>query len=334
MGSTADCRKTTDGQYIMQLVSLFKVLTYDHRNTGQSTIKDEPCTMADYADDAAALLEAVLPEKCPIYVIGVSFGGMVAQHLAIRHPQLVKKLVLCCCATGGPGGMSFPIHEWYGDGITPEDRVMKKMYQANTDRNDEWKEKNASQFQMVYTLLTRDEKVGIDDPLRMEGVNRQLEARKAHNTWDEICNLKMPVLCCGSPKDNITPIDIMKKMIERIGNCDSRLDFDWGHAFLAADTAAAPFVNEWLRKGAGGAQIWKVVGGGDKGGILVRTGPEVKSPEASSRLSTGALIEELELVGGERLHYKRLTGTGPDDGWCLTKLAGGKELCVKSDEKP
>mmetsp|Transcript_4465 Transcript_4465/g.13032 ORF Transcript_4465/g.13032 Transcript_4465/m.13032 type:complete len:383 (-) Transcript_4465:218-1366(-) len=334
MGSTADLRKTTDAQYISQLVSMFKVLTYDHRNTGQTTIKDEPCTMADYADDAAALLEAVLPDKLPVYVIGTSFGGMVAQHLALRHPHLVKKLVLCCCATGGAGGMSFPIHDWYADGITPEDRVVKKIFQANTDRTEKWKEENPSGWQMVYTLLTRDEKVGIDEPLRMEGIARQLEARKAHDTWDAIADLQMPVLVCGSQKDNITPPDIMQKMVERIGKCESRLDFDWGHAFLAADTKAAPFVNEFLRKPAGSAQIWKVVGGGDKGGILVRTGPDPSSKEAGSRLSTGALVEELELVGGERLHYKLLKGTGPEDGWCLIKLGGGKELCVKTSETP
>jgi len=330
MGSTADLRKTTDSQYINQLVGLFKVLTYDHRNTGQSTIKDEPCTMEDYADDAAALLEAVLPEKLPVYVIGTSFGGMVAQHLAIRHPHLVKKLVLCCCATGGPGGMSFPIHEWYGEGITAEDRVVKKIFQANTDRNEKWKEEKPTEWQMVYTLLTRDEKVGLDDPLRMEGIKRQLDARKEHNTWDKICDLKMPVLVCGSPKDNITPPDVMQKMVERIGKCDSRIDFDWGHAFLAADTAAAPFVNEWLRKPVGGASMWKVVGGADKGGILVRTGSDPSAPQAASRLSTGALIEELEIVGGERIHYKLKEGTGPDEGWVLIKLAGGKELCVKA----
>jgi len=335
LGSTADLRKTTDQQYVNQLVSMFKVLTYDHRNTGQTTIKDEPCTMEDYADDAAALLEAVMPDKLPIYVVGVSFGGMVAQHLAIRHPHLVKKLVLCCCATGGPGGMSFPIHEWYADGVTVEDRVVRKIFQANTDRTEEWKEKNPSNWQMVYTLLTRDEKVGIDEPLRMEGAMRQLEARKNHNTWDKICDLQMPVLVCGSHKDNITPPPVMQKLVERIGKCDSKLDFDWGHPFLAADTAAAPFMNEWLRKPAGaGGQVWKIVGGADKGGILVRTGPDTSAPQAAERLSTGALVEELELRGGERLNYRLLKGSGPAEGWVLIKLAGGKELCVKTDERP
>jgi len=332
LGSTADLRKTTDQQYINQLVGFFKVLTYDHRNTGQSTIKDEPCTMHDYADDAAALLEAVIPDRLPVYVVGTSFGGMVAQHLALRHPHLVKKLVLCCCATGGAGGMSFPIHEWYADGVTVEDRVVRKIFQANTDRNEEWKEKNQSTWQMVYTLLTRDEKVGLEDPLRMEGAMQQLEARKGHDTWESIGSLQMDVLCCGSHKDNITPPEVMKKLVERIGEkCEAKLDFDWGHAFLAADTAAAPFVNEWLRKppasgAGGGGQAWKVVGGADKGGIVVREGQATTSAQLPARLSTGAVIEELGLAG-ERLHYQLQTGTGPQSGWVSLRLPG-KELVV------
>jgi len=77
---------------------------------------------------------------------------------------------------------------------------------------------------------------------------------------------------------------------------------------------------------------WEVVGGGDKGGILVREGESVGSPQTSERLSTGALIEEMELKG-ERLHFKRLTGTGPEEGWISIKLPG-KDLAVRTDKTP
>ena len=79
------------------------------------------------------------------------------------------------------------------------------------------------------------------------------------------------------------------------------------------------------------AQTWEIVGGSEKGGIIVREGESIKSPELSERLSTGALVEELELKG-DRLHYKRLTGTGPVDGWVSTKVTG-KELAVRSDKQ-
>jgi len=69
---------------------------------------------------------------------------------------------------------------------------------------------------------------------------------------------------------------------------------------------------------------WKVVGGADKGGILVREGKETTSNQLADRLSTGAKIEELELIGG-RLHYKLVIGTGPNKGWVGVRV-GDKQL--------
>lgn len=75
---------------------------------------------------------------------------------------------------------------------------------------------------------------------------------------------------------------------------------------------------------------WEVIGGSDKGGILVRKGQDLKSEQLSDRLSTGALVEELKLVG-DRLHYKRLTGTGPEEGWVSLKVSGKELLTKKGD---
>eukprot|EP00420_Gonyaulax_spinifera_P024513 CAMPEP_0197905746 /NCGR_PEP_ID=MMETSP1439-20131203/61037_1 /TAXON_ID=66791 /ORGANISM="Gonyaulax spinifera, Strain CCMP409" /LENGTH=408 /DNA_ID=CAMNT_0043527041 /DNA_START=45 /DNA_END=1271 /DNA_ORIENTATION=- len=71
---------------------------------------------------------------------------------------------------------------------------------------------------------------------------------------------------------------------------------------------------------------WTVIGGADKGGILVRTGQDLSSPATPDRLCTGAVIEQLQLEG-ERLHYKLLEGTGPQEGWVSIKVSG-KDLLV------
>mmetsp|Transcript_83094 Transcript_83094/g.185624 ORF Transcript_83094/g.185624 Transcript_83094/m.185624 type:complete len:533 (+) Transcript_83094:79-1677(+) len=79
-------------------------------------------------------------------------------------------------------------------------------------------------------------------------------------------------------------------------------------------------------------QTWEVVGGGDKGGILVREGQDMKSPQEQERLSTGALVCEVELVG-ERLCFERLSGSGPERGWVSINLKE-KTLLAKTDRRP
>lgn len=76
-----------------------------------------------------------------------------------------------------------------------------------------------------------------------------------------------------------------------------------------------------------GVPIWKVVGGSDKGGILVRSGQDTKSDQLPERLTTGSVVEQLQLVG-ERLHYRTLSGHGPEEGW-VSLTVGGKDLVKK-----
>merc|ERR550525_584434 len=74
---------------------------------------------------------------------------------------------------------------------------------------------------------------------------------------------------------------------------------------------------------------WEAVGGADKGGILVRDGQDLVSPQLNERLATGAVVEELQLHG-ERLRYGLLTGAGPKEGWVSIRL-GVKELLRRQD---
>ncbi|CAE7827231.1 unnamed protein product [Symbiodinium necroappetens] len=98
----------------------------------------------------------------------------------------------------------------------------------------------------------------------------------------------------------------------------------------AAAQKLAPGVSRRSRlAGLGVAKPWQVVGGEATGGIIVRTGPDTNSPKLNVRLSTGALVQELE-VNGDRLHYALQAGRGPSTGWVSIRL-GEKELLVRAE---
>ena len=83
--------------------------------------------------------------------------------------------------------------------------------------------------------------------------------------------------------------------------------------------------------GPEGAPVWQVVAGERQGGILVRACRALSSRMLPGRLSTGALVRELELAG-ERLRFERLTGSGPASGWVTVRVGGpegGKALMVR-----
>lgn len=78
--------------------------------------------------------------------------------------------------------------------------------------------------------------------------------------------------------------------------------------------------------------IWEVVGGADKGGIIVREGSDLGSSIFSSRLATGAKVKEVEMAADGRLCYELVSGTGPTSGWVTVNLKG-KDLLVKVEVK-
>jgi 3-oxoadipate enol-lactonase len=91
------------------LAESFDILCFDQRGTGLTDKPDVTYTMAQYAQDAEAVMDAVGWDSA--HVVGVSFGGMVAQELVLKSPQRVQSLVLCCSTAGGAVGSSYPIHE-------------------------------------------------------------------------------------------------------------------------------------------------------------------------------------------------------------------------------
>jgi pimeloyl-ACP methyl ester carboxylesterase len=78
---------------------VYRTIAIDHRDIGDSDPYTTPYTVADQADDAAAVLAALGIAHAA--VVGISMGGFIALELTLRHPELVEKLVLTSTSAGG-----------------------------------------------------------------------------------------------------------------------------------------------------------------------------------------------------------------------------------------
>ena len=238
-GSGSDLR-VKPNQMDGPLPKHFDVLGYDQRGLGQTTKPDAPYTMADYADDAARLMDHV--GWASAKVIGVSFGGMVAQEFVLRHPKRVERLVLGCTSPGGAGGASFPFHEI--EHMGREERARHMIPISDTRRDAVWQSANPEQYEQFVAFAASDPYA--DEPGRAMGYSRQLAARAALDTYDRLGDIACPVLIAAGRFDGIALPATQEKMAPRIPG--ARLQFfDGGHLFMLQDRTAMPAMIEFLK---------------------------------------------------------------------------------------
>jgi 3-oxoadipate enol-lactonase len=240
-GTGGDLRRSPT-VFDMPVAQHFEILAYDQRGLGQTSCPDIPYTMADYADDASALLAAVGWKHC--LVMGISFGGMVAQEFALRYPHLVERLVLACTSSGGAGGASYPLHELAD--LPVEDYVRRLLYLSDTRQDAAWQAANPAQFQALFDQALAGLRVGTDEPGHQIGVRRQLEARARHDTYERLPTLEMPVYICGGRYDGIAPPANLEAMQKQIPGARLEL-FEGGHLFFIQDPRALERIVAFLR---------------------------------------------------------------------------------------
>jgi 3-oxoadipate enol-lactonase len=240
-GTGGDLRQKP-GVFDGPLPARFTVLAYDQRGLGRTRAPDEPCTMADFADDAAALLDALGWPRCA--VMGVSFGGMVAQEFALRHRDRVERLVLACTSSGGAGGASYPLHELQE--LDADTRARRQVSLSDVRFDAAWQAANSERMERMLAQMAASAAVGAAEPWRESGSRRQFEARRTHDTYDRLPQLHLPVLVCGGVYDGIAPPENQQALVDRIPG--ARLEmFDGGHLFLLQDRRAWASIVEFLQ---------------------------------------------------------------------------------------
>jgi 3-oxoadipate enol-lactonase len=237
-GTGSDLR-TRPGVFDGPLPRAFDILAHDQRGLGQSDKPDKPCTMADYADDAAALMAAQGWESA--HVIGVSFGGMVAQELALRHPARVRRLVLACTSPGGAGGASYPFHTI--DHLQGEARARHMLPISDTRMDAAWAAANPDLYAAMLAMAAADPFA--DEPGRRAGARRQIEARAGHDCWERLSQIAAPTLIAAGRHDGIALPDNQRNLALRIPGSQLRF-FEGGHMFMLQDRSALPAMIAFL----------------------------------------------------------------------------------------
>ena len=202
------------------------VLAYDHRGLGQLTPRDpdhQP-TMAEFAADALELVDHLGWER--FAVLGISFGGMVAQELAISAPERISHLVLACTSSGGEGGASYPLHELYAGPAAERG----ERYLPIVDR------RHATDPELLERARTAMAARPMPETVPL-GLTRQLEARRHHDTWERLPSITCPTFVMYGRHDGIAPPENSGALARQIP--DARLaGYEGGHLFLAQDRTA------------------------------------------------------------------------------------------------
>lgn len=217
----------------------FDLLAHDQRGLGLTEVPPGPYTMADYAADAAGLMDHVGWESSA--VVGISFGGMVAQELAVTWPERVERLALLCTSPGGEVHASYPLHELAA--LSPEERAARQPLLMDTRFTPEWLASHESDRNLVE-LMVRGA-TGPVDAEQQRGQLGQLAARADHDVLDRLGRIDCPTLVASGRFDGIAPVPNGEAIVARVAGAELRT-YEGGHLFVVQDPAALPDVLDFL----------------------------------------------------------------------------------------
>ena len=175
------------------------------------------CTTRDMARDQAKAMEALGIDRAD--VLGVSMGGMIAQWLAIDHPERVGKLILTVtCAEPNPV-LRESVQEWIdlakrGDHAGFMDSNLRRIYSERYYRRNKW-------LTPLVGALTK--------PKSYDRFFIQANACLTHDALAELGEIRAKTLVIGGEKDLALGGEASRILAEHIPGAELRMYPQWGH---------------------------------------------------------------------------------------------------------
>ena len=211
----------------------------DQRGLGRTEVPPWPYSMADYAADALALADHV--GWSTFAVVGLSFGGMVAQEVAVTAPERVERLALLCTSPGGPDAASYPLHTL--DALSPDERLAVGMRIVDSRFNPEWLAGHPVDKIVVDAFMQRQ--LAEHTPDEARGRAEQLAARSHHDVVDRLGRITCPTFVASGRYDGIAPVANGELIASRVSGATFHV-YEGGHLFVFQDPAAFPEIIGFL----------------------------------------------------------------------------------------
>lgn len=226
----------------------FTTIRYSHRGTGTSDRLTGDVTLRHLADDAAGLLTTLGIETAQ--VLGVSMGGMVAQEVALNHPQRVQRLVLGCTTCSGGShshreGGAVPAPPEVIDLLTPKPELTREEQVRRS-----WPALSTPEFIEAHSdVLEERLRLSLINPTPIETAMRQMAAVQSWDAFDRLPQIGASTLVIHGDRDAIVPVANARVLKERIPRAELYILRGAGHLFtFEFPEASATAVVEFLTK--------------------------------------------------------------------------------------
>lgn len=198
----------------------YRVTAFDNRGAGRTPLPDGPLSVPLMADDAAALLSSLGVEHA--HVAGFSGGSLIAQELALSHPDRVSSLVLVSAWARPDAYFRSMTRFWHWLAVeAPGERAMLEAFLlwVYTPR--------AHASGMVDRII--DETLAFPHPQSAGAFQRQLEAFAAHETLDRLPMITAPTLVLSGECDLAAPPRFGRVVADAIPGADFEMLFGEAH---------------------------------------------------------------------------------------------------------